>query len=145
MNQAKSGDTVKIHYTGTLKDGTEFDSSAGREPLQFTLGSGKVIPGFENAVEGMAVGDKKTVNIPSEEAYGPRREEMVQEFPRTALPDDLEPEEGMALQARNQGGEMINLTITTVNDDSITVDGNHPLAGRALNFDIELVDIDRTA
>lgn len=145
MNQAKSGDTVKIHYTGTLKDGTEFDSSAGREPLQFILGSGKVIPGFENAVEGMAVGDKKTVNIPSEEAYGPRREEMVQEFPRTALPDDLEPEEGMALQARNQGGEMINLTITTVNDDSITVDGNHPLAGRALNFDIELVDIDRTA
>lgn len=145
MNQAKSGDTVKIHYTGTLKDGTEFDSSAGREPLQFTLGSGKVIPGFENAVEGMAVGDKKTVNIPSEEAYGARREEMVQEFPRTALPDDLEPEEGMALQARNQGGEMINLTITTVNDDSITVDGNHPLAGRALNFDIELVDIDRTA
>lgn len=145
MNQAKSGDTVKIHYTGTLKDGTEFDSSAGREPLQFILGSGKVIPGFENAVEGMAVGDKKTVNIPSEEAYGARREEMVQEFPRTALPDDLEPEEGMALQARNQGGEMINLTITTVNDDSITVDGNHPLAGRALNFDIELVDIDRTA
>ena len=145
MSQAKSGDTVKIHYTGTLDDGTQFDSSSGRDPLQFTLGSGQVIPGFEKAVEGMAVGDSKTVNIPPEQAYGPRHDQMIQEVPKTALPDDLEPVEGMALQAQGQDGKVINLTITAVQDDSITVDGNHPLAGKALNFDIELVDIARSA
>lgn len=141
MTQAKSGDSVKIHYTGTLDDGTEFDSSAGRDPLQFTLGAGQVIPGFDKAVEGMAVGDNKTVNIAAEDAYGPRHEQMVQEVPRTALPDDLHPEEGMALRAEGQDGEAINLTVTAISDSSITVDGNHPLAGKALNFDIELVDI----
>ena len=145
MSQAKSGDTVKIHYTGTLDDGTQFDSSSGREPLEFTLGSGQVIPGFEQAVEGMAVGDSKSVNIPPEEAYGPRHEQMIQEVPKTALPDDLEPVEGMALQAQGQDGKVINLTVTAVQDESITVDGNHPLAGKALNFDIELVDIARSA
>jgi peptidylprolyl isomerase len=145
MSQAKSGDTVKIHYTGTLDDGTQFDSSSGREPLQFTLGSGQVIPGFEKAVEGMAVGDSKTVNIPPEQAYGPRHDQMIQEVPKTALPDDLEPVEGMALQAQGQDGKVVNLTVTAVQDDSITVDGNHPLAGKALNFDIELVDIARSA
>ena len=100
MSQAKPGDTVKIHYTGTLDDGTQFDSSSGRDPLQFTLGSGQVIPGFEKAVEGMAVGDSKSVNIPPEDAYGLRHEQMVQDVPKNALPDDLEPEEGMALQAQ---------------------------------------------
>jgi len=145
MSQAKSGDTVKIHYTGTLDDGTQFDSSSGREPLQFTLGSGQVIPGFEKAVEGMTVGDSKTVNIPPEQAYGPRHEQMIQDVPKTALPDDLEPVEGMALQAQGQDGKVINLTVTAVQDDSITVDGNHPLAGKALNFDIQLVDIARSA
>jgi peptidylprolyl isomerase len=145
MSQAKAGDTVKIHYTGTLDDGTQFDSSSGREPLQFTLGSGQVIPGFEKAVEGMAVGDSKKVNIPPEQAYGPRHEQMIQEVPKTALPDDLEPAEGMALQAQGQDGRVVNLTVTAVQDDSITVDGNHPLAGQALNFDIELVDIARSA
>ena len=145
MSQAKSGDTVKIHYTGTLDDGTQFDSSSGREPLQFTLGSGQVIPGFEQAVEGMAVGDSKSVNIPPEEAYGPRHEQMIQEVPKTALPEDLDPVEGMALQAQGQDGKVINLTVTAVQDESITVDGNHPLAGKALNFDIELVDIARSA
>ena len=145
MSQAKSGDTVKIHYTGTLDDGTQFDSSSGREPLEFTLGSGQVIPGFEQAVEGMAVGDSKSVNIPPEEAYGPRHEQMIQEVPKTALPDDLDPVEGMALQAQGQDGKVINLTVTAVQDESITVDGNHPLAGKALNFDIELVDIARSA
>ena len=145
MSQARSGDTVKIHYTGTLDDGTQFDSSSGREPLQFTLGSGQVIPGFEKAVEGMTVGDSKTVNIPPEQAYGPRHDQMIQEVPKTALPDDLEPVEGMALQAQGQDGKVINLTITAVQDDSITVDGNHPLAGKALNFDIELVNIARPA
>jgi len=145
MSQAKSGDTVKIHYTGTLDDGTQFDSSSGREPLQFTLGSGQVIPGFEKAVEGMAVGDSKKVNIPPEQAYGPRHEQMIQDVPKTALPDDLDPVEGMALQAQGQDGKVINLTVTAVQDDSITVDGNHPLAGKALNFDIQLVDIARSA
>jgi peptidylprolyl isomerase len=145
MTQAKSGDTVKIHYTGTLDDGTQFDSSAGRDPLQFTLGSGQVIPGFDKAVEGMTVGDSKTVNIPAEDAYGQRQEQMVQDVPRTALPENLDPVEGMALQAKGQDGQVINLTVTSVADDSITVDGNHPLAGKALNFDIELVDIARTA
>lgn len=145
MTQAKSGDTVKIHYTGTLDDGTQFDSSAGRDPLQFTIGTGQVIPGFDKAVEGMTVGDSKTVNIPAEDAYGPRREQMVQDVPRSALPNDLDPVEGMALQAKGQDGQVINLTVTDVKDESITVDGNHPLAGKALNFDIELVDIARTA
>lgn len=145
MTQAKSGDTVRIHYTGTLDDGTEFDSSSGRDPLQFTIGSGQVIPGFDKAVEGMAVGDSKSVNIPAEDAYGPRRDNMVQDVPRTALPEDLDPVEGMALQAKGQDGNVINLTVTSVKDDAITVDANHPLAGKALNFDIELVDIARTA
>jgi peptidylprolyl isomerase len=145
MSQAKAGDTVKIHYTGTLDDGTQFDSSSGREPLQFTLGSGQVIAGFEKAVEGMGVGDSKQVNIPPEQAYGPRHEQMIQEVPKTALPDDLEPVEGMALQAQGQDGRLVNLTVTAVQEDSITVDGNHPLAGQALNFDIELVDIARPA
>ena len=141
MSQAKTGDTVKIHYTGTLDDGTQFDSSAGRDPLEFTLGSGQVIPGFDKAVEGMAVGDEKTVNIQPEDAYGPRNDQMVQEVPKSALPDDLEPEAGMGLLARGQDGQVLNLTVVAVGDDSITVDGNHPLAGQNLNFDIQLVDI----
>jgi len=141
MSQAKTGDTVKIHYTGTLEDGTEFDSSAGREPLEFTLGTGQVIPGFDKAVEGMAVGDEKSVNIAPEDAYGPRQEQMIQEVPKSALPADLEPAEGMNLQAQGQNGEVIRLTIASVSDDSITVDANHPLAGKALNFNIQLVEI----
>lgn len=141
MSQAKSGDTVKIHYTGTLEDGTQFDSSSGRDPLEFTLGSGQVITGFDKAVEGMAVGDSKSVNIPPEDAYGPRHDQMIQDIPKTALPDDLEPTEGMALQAKGQDGRVINLTVTSVGDETITVDGNHPLAGKSLNFDIRLVAI----
>ena len=142
MSQAKAGDTVRIHYTGTLDDGTQFDSSAGREPLEFTVGSGQVIPGFDKAVEGMAVGDSKKVNIPAEDAYGPRHDQLVQEVPRDALPDDLEPEVGMGLQAQGPEGQVMDLTVTAVAEDSITVDGNHPLAGQALNFDLELVEID---
>jgi peptidylprolyl isomerase len=141
MSQAKSGDTVKIHYTGTLDDGSQFDSSAGRDPLEFTVGSGQVIPGFEQAVEGMAVGDTKTVNIPAEDAYGPHHDQMVQDVPKSALPDDLEPEVGMTLQAQGPDGQFLDLTVTAVEEDSITVDGNHPLAGKALKFDLELVEI----
>lgn len=145
MSQAKQGDTVKIHYTGTLDDGTQFDSSSGREPLEFTIGSGQVIPGFDKAVEGMAVGDSKSVNIPPDQAYGARHEQMIQDVPRSALPADLQPVEGMSLRAQGQDGRAVNLTITSVRDDSITVDGNHPLAGQTLNFDIELVNIARPA
>lgn len=142
MSQAKTGDAVKIHYTGTLDNGTQFDSSAGREPLAFELGSGQVIPGFDKAVDGMTVGESKTVNIDAEDAYGPHHSQMVQEVPRSALPEDMEPVEGMGLQAEGPDGQVVNLVVTSVQDDSITVDGNHPLAGKALNFDIELVSID---
>ncbi len=142
MSQAKSGDTVKIHYTGTLDDGTEFDSSKGRDPLEFEVGSGQVIPGFDKAVEGMSVGEEKTVNIEADDAYGQHREQMVQEVPKTALPQGLTPEVGMGLQAQNPEGQPISLRVTEVGDDTITVDGNHPLAGKNLNFDIQLVSID---
>jgi len=142
MSEAKSGDTVKIHYTGTLDDGTEFDSSAGRDPLEFQLGGGQVIPGFDNAVEGMAVGDKKSVRIEADDAYGQRHDQLVQDVPRSALPDDLTPEVGMALQSQSPDGRVQVLTVTAVADENITVDGNHPLAGMPLSFDIKLVAID---
>lgn len=141
MSQAKSGDTVSIHYTGTLEDGSQFDSSEGRDPLQFELGSGQVIPGFDKAVEGMSVGDSKQVTIPPEEAYGDHQPQMVQDVPKSVLPPDIEPEVGMALSARSQDGAEMRLTVTEVKEDAITVDGNHPLAGKPLNFDIELVNI----
>ena len=141
MSQAKSGDTVKIHYTGTLDDGTEFDSSAGREPLEFPLGGGQVIPGFDSAVDGMAVGDSKTVTIPPGEAYGERHDQLVQEVPKTALPEDMKPEVGMQLQSQSPDGQVMNLVVTEVAEEAITVDGNHPLAGQALTFAIELVEI----
>ena len=141
MSEAKAGDTVKIHYTGTLDDGTEFDSSAGREPLEFELGGGQVIPGFDKAVEGMAVGDNKSVRIEPDDAYGQRHEQLVQEIPRDVLPDDVTPEEGMTLQSESPDGQVMLLTVTAVAEASITVDANHPLAGMALSFDIELVEI----
>jgi peptidylprolyl isomerase len=139
--EAKSGDTVKIHYSGTLNDGTQFDSSRGREPLEFGIGSGQVIPGFEKAVEGMNVGDSKTFSIPPEEAYGQHRAELVQDVPKTALPDDLTPALGMQLQGTSGDGRQMTLVVTAVKDEAITVDGNHPLAGQELNFDIELLEI----
>lgn len=141
MSQAKSGDTVKIHYTGTLDDGTEFDSSAGREPLEFEIGSGQVIPGFDKAVEGMAVGDSRSVRLEAAEAYGPRHDALVQEVDRKLLPEDLNPETGMALQSQSPDGQVMQFVVTEVSDATITVDANHPLAGQALSFDIELVDI----
>jgi peptidylprolyl isomerase len=141
MAQAKSGDTVKIHYSGTLDDGTQFDSSEGREPLEFALGSGQVIAGFDKAVEGMAVGDSKTVNIPAEEAYGPHHPELVQDLPSSVLPEGLNPQVGMQLQGTGGDGQTMHFMVTDVKDDGITVDGNHPLAGQALNFAIELVEI----
>ena len=141
MTTAKSGDTVRIHYTGTLNDGTEFDSSSGRDPLEFALGGGQVIPGFDKAVDGMTVGENKTVTIPPGDAYGERHEQLVQEVPKSALPDEIDPAVGMHLQSRSPEGQVMNLVVTEVADASITVDGNHPLAGQALTFDIELVEI----
>jgi peptidylprolyl isomerase len=141
MSQAKQGDKVQLHYTGKLDDGTQFDSSAGREPLEFDVGGGQIIPGLDKAVEGMAVGDAKSVRIPAEEAYGSRHEQLVQEVPRSALPEGIEPTVGMRLQTPGPDDQPIQLVVTAVGEETITVDGNHPLAGEALNFDIELVEI----
>lgn len=141
MSQAKSGDTVSIHYTGKLEDGTQFDTSKDRDPLEFSLGTGQVIPGFDKAVEGMAVGESKEVSIPPDEAYGQKHDQLVQDVPKTALPGDLTPEVGMRLQSQTPDGQVMQLTVTAVDDDTITVDGNHPLAGETLNFEIDLVDI----
>lgn len=141
MSQAKSGDTVRVHYTGKLDDGTQFDSSADREALEFAVGGGQVIAGFDKAIEGMSVGEKKSVRIPADEAYGQRHEQLVQDVPKSALPADLEPTVGMHLQAPEADGQIMRLVVVAVAEDSITVDGNHPLAGEALNFDVELVEI----
>lgn len=141
MTQAKSGDTVRIHYTGTLDDGTQFDSSAGRDPLEFALGSGQVIPGFDSAVDGMAVGESKSVTIEPDDGYGQRHDQLVQQVPKSALPDDMEPEVGMQLQSQSPDGQVMQMVVTEVADDAITVDANHPLAGQALTFAIELVEI----
>ena len=141
MSTAKSGDTVKIHYTGTLEDGTQFDSSSGRDPLEFSLGGGQVIPGFDAAVTGMSVGESKSVTITPEDAYGERHEQLVQQVPRDALPEDMEPAVGMQLQSQSPDGQVMNLAVTDVLEDAITVDANHPLAGLALTFAIELVEI----
>jgi peptidylprolyl isomerase len=141
MSQAKSGDTVKIHYTGTLDDGSEFDSSVGREPLEFSLGAGQVIAGFDSAVDGMTVGENKTVTIPAGEAYGERHEQMIQQVPKSSLPDDMKPEVGTQLQSQSPDGQIMNFVVSEISDDTVTVDGNHPLAGQALTFAIELVSI----
>jgi peptidylprolyl isomerase len=141
MKQAQAGDTVRIHYSGTLDDGTQFDTSEGSDPLEFAVGSGMVIAGFDKAVEGMAVGESKSVKIPPEEAYGPRHDQLVQEVPKTALPDDIAPAVGMQLQGKSADGQVMNLVVTDVKDEEITVDANHPLAGEELTFDIELVEI----
>ncbi|MBT8086989.1 MAG: peptidylprolyl isomerase [Gammaproteobacteria bacterium] len=141
MTQAKSGDTVRIHYTGTLEDGTQFDSSSGRDPLEFALGGGQVIPGFDSAVDGMTVGDSKTVTIQPDDAYGQRHEQLIQQVPKSALPEDMTPEVGMALQSQSPDGQTMNLVVVGVEEDSITLDANHPLSGQALTFEIELVEI----
>ena len=141
MATAKSGDTVRIHYTGTLDDGTQFDSSSGREPLEFALGGGQVIPGFDSAVDGMTVGESKKVTIAPDDAYGQRHEQLVQQVPRDILPDDMNPAVGMQLQSQSPDGQTMNLTVTEVLEETITVDANHPLAGQALTFAIELVEI----
>lgn len=142
MSQVKNNDTVKVHYTGKFEDGQVFDSSVERgEPLEFTLGKGQLIPGFEKGLIDMKVNEKKTVNVPKEEAYGETNEQLIQEVPKSNLPDDIEPQVGMGLVSENQNGQKINLLVTDVKESTIVVDGNHPLAGKDLVFDLEVVEI----
>ncbi|MCX6006977.1 MAG: peptidylprolyl isomerase [Chloroflexi bacterium] len=139
--QAKNGDTVQINYTGKLSDGTVFDSSVGGTPLEFKLGAATVIPGFEKAVLGMKVGEKKTVTIPVNEAYGPRRDDLVEEISRDQLSKDLIPYVGQHLHSTNTEGATRDAVVTKVTDTTITVDENLPLAGKDLTFDLELIKI----
>ncbi len=141
MSKAKTGDTVAVHYTGTLKDGTTFDSSQGREPLEFKLGEGRVIPGFENGVLGMEIGEKKTVIIPTQEAYGEFREDMKQEVPRSYFQSDFEPQVGQQVKMDRKDGQSLVVLIAATTDKAITIDANHPLAGKELTFNLELVKI----
>lgn len=141
MQQVKAGDTVKVHYHGRLTDGTTFDSSSGREPLEFQVGSGQVIKGFDDGVSGMEVGEKKTIQIPVDDAYGQKEENMIVEFPKSNFPPELSPEIGMSLNMTNGSGQVIPVTIVELKEDSVTLDANHPLAGQDLIFDIELVEI----
>jgi FKBP-type peptidyl-prolyl cis-trans isomerase 2 len=141
MQQVKNGDTIKVHYHGRLENGETFDSSEGREPLEFEVGSGMVIKGFDEGVMGMAVGDKKTLRIPVDDAYGPKNEEMIIEFPKDRFPDDMQAEVGMPLTMSDGSGQNFRVIIKEVKDDSVVLDANHPLAGEDLTFDLELVEI----
>jgi peptidylprolyl isomerase len=141
MERAKQGDVVRVHYTGRLKDGTVFDSSLGREPLQFTLGAGEIIPGMEQAVVGMKPGDSKTEKIPAERAYGPHDAEMVFEVARNRFPDDVKPELGQGLEIQHKDGRSRQVLVTGVSESTVILDANHPLAGKDLIFDLQLVAI----
>lgn len=141
MAQAQKGDQVKVHYTGKLNDGTVFDSSEDREPLEFKIGSGQIIAGFEKAVVGMEEGASTTANIPAEEAYGEYDERLIHEVKRESLPEDLEPEVGQRLEAVRGDGSRIGVQVTEVTDTFVKLDANHPLAGKELIFDITLVEI----
>jgi peptidylprolyl isomerase len=141
MTQVKVGDTVRIHYTGTLNDGSTFDSSEGRDPLQFEVGSGQIIPGLDKELPGMAVGDKKTVNIPAAEAYGEKNPQMQQAIPREQIPANIPLELGMRLQMQTPEGQVIPVTVAAVDEQTVTLDANHPLAGKDLTFDFQVVSI----
>jgi FKBP-type peptidyl-prolyl cis-trans isomerase 2 len=141
MSQVKEKDTVRVHYTGKLTSGEVFDSSLEREPLEFTLGKGMLIPGFENAVVDMKVNEKKTVNIPVADAYGEKSDELFQKVEKAQLPEEIKPEVGMGLVAQNPDGTERQLRVAEVNEDHIVVDANHPLAGQNLIFDLEVVEI----
>lgn len=142
MQQAQSGNTVQVHYKGTLTDGTLFDSSEGREPLEFPLGAGMVIPGFDNGILGMTVGQKKRIEIPVDEAYGPAHEDMIFTFNRSDLPTDIPLEVGVTLEMHEDGNQQpLPVIIRQVTDDTVVVDANHPLAGQDLVFEVELVGI----
>lgn len=141
MTKAKKDDVVLVHYVGKLNDGNIFDSSEGREPLEFKIGSQTVIPGFEQGVIDMAVGEKKTINIPCDEAYGQRRDDMIVDMPKDQFPDDITPEKGMILQLETEQGDVMPVNVVEVSDDTVTLDGNHALAGQDLTFELDLVEI----
>ena len=141
MAQAQNGDKVRVHYHGKLRSGETFDSSEGREPLEFTIGSGQVIKGFDDGVTGMATGEKKTVEIPVGDAYGEKNDEMIIEFPKDQFPPDMNPEVGMQLMMNNGQGQSFPVNIVEVKEESVVLDANHPLAGQDLIFDLELVEI----
>jgi FKBP-type peptidyl-prolyl cis-trans isomerase 2 len=141
MKQVKDGDVVKVHYTGKLINGEQFDSSIGREPLEFTVGAGQMIKGFDAAMPGMNLGEKKTINIAPEDAYGPRSEEAIIEFPKEQVPADMKLEPGMPLTLSNQDGQPVPVIVIEVKEEVIILDANHFLAGQELIFDIELVEI----
>ena len=141
MQQVKKGDKVKVHYHGRLDNGETFDKSEGREPLEFEVGSGMVIKGFDDGVTGMVVGDKKTINIPFDEAYGPRNPDMMIEMPKDRFPKDMEVEVGMPLGMSDGQGQQYQVVVAEVKDDVVILDANHPLAGQDLVFDLELVEI----
>ena len=141
MAQASSGDSVRIHYTGRLNDGTVFDSSREREPLEFTIGQHQVIPGFENGVIGMEPGESKTVEIPADQAYGPHRPEQIMEIDRADMPPDMPLKIGRHVNGAQPGGQTANFVVTALTESLVTLDANHPMAGKDLIFDLELVDI----
>ena len=141
MNDVKPGDTVRIHYTGTLSDGTTFDSSQGREPLEFTVGSGQIIPGLDRAIPGMNVGETKTVTVPAAEAYGDRNPDGVQSVPRAQVPDHIPLDPGTQLQVQTGDGRTLPVTVAEVTAEEVVLDANHPLAGKDLTFEVELVEI----
>ncbi len=138
---AKKGDTARVHYTGRFEDGEVFDSSAGGDPLEFEIGAGQVITGFDEGVREMSVGDKKRIEIEADDAYGQRREELVQSVARSQLNLEVEPQVGMSLVLKLPDGNQIPVNVTNISEDSVTLDANHPLAGRKLIFDVELVEI----
>lgn len=138
---AQPGDVVRVHYTGRLDDETVFDSSEGREPLTFTLGAGQVVSGFDRAVTGLEEGESRTVRMEPDEAYGPRRDDLVLSVPHDAFPDGMDPQPGQRLQLALQGGGTVEAHVTDVGEDAITLDANHPLAGEALTFDVTLVEL----
>jgi peptidylprolyl isomerase len=139
--QVKKGDVVRVHYTGTLLDGTQFDSSVGRNPLEFTVGAGQMIAGFDAGVLGMTVGEKKTLQIDPENAYGPSNPEAIIEFPKENVPAEMQLEAGMQLNLQNQYGQPVPVVVLEVKDDVIIMDANHSLAGKDLIFEVELVEI----
>lgn len=141
MGKAKDGDKVKVHYTGKLKDGTVFDSSEGRPPLEFTLGQGNIIPGFEKGVMGMELGDKKTITVPPGDGYGESRDELIVKVNKSDFPENIDPSVGKQLQVTQPDGNVIEVVITEMEGDSVTLDANHPMAGKTLVFDVELVEI----
>jgi peptidylprolyl isomerase len=141
MSQVKIGDTVRVHYTGRLDDGMVFDSSQDRDPLEFEVGGGNIIKGFDSAMVGMQIGDRKTVVVAPEDGYGPHDERLVADVQRTQVPDQIELKVGEPLQVKHESGQVINVTVAAVTDQHVTLDANHPLAGKTLTFEIELVEI----